>query len=208
MCGRYYIEADDTPEELRRLLEEAEERAGEPMPTGEIAPGRATAVVAASRTDRRPAAFAMRWGYPIEGGRLLINARSETAARKPMFADSLRARRCLIPASAWFEWDHRAKPPAKHRITPREERWFFLAGLYRLRGAADAEYTILTREAAGGLHDLHPRMPVALSADTAAAWLDPAADPERLILDSALTDTAWVPVREPGGAAQLSFLEA
>lgn len=207
MCGRFYIEAEDTPEQLRRLLDEAEERAGEPLPVGEIAPGSRTAVVAASRRDRRPAAFPMRWGYPAEGGRLLINARSETAAVRPTFSASLRERRCLIPASAWFEWDHRTRPMAKYRIAPRGEAWFFLAGLYRLTGLRESEYTVLTREAVDGLHDMHPRMPVVLPGSLASEWLDPAADPERLMRERALSDIAWVPVHTPGGT-QLSFLEA
>ena len=207
MCGRYYIEADDPPEQLRRLLAEAEERAGDPLPAGEIAPGRRCAVVALSRRSGRPAAFPMRWGYPLEG-KLLINARSETAARKPLFADSLRARRCLIPASAWFEWDHRARPLTKYRIAPRDEKWFFLAGLYRFGEGQAPEYTILTRAAADGLRDLHDRMPVALPADAAEAWLDPACDPESRMRQAALTDLRWTPVHAPGDTAQLSIFEA
>ncbi len=179
MCGRFYIPADDTPEMLADLLAEAERTETQPLPRGEITPGMRVAALCRSRASGTAKAFPMTWGYTGQG-RLLINARSETAAERPTFRDSLRARRCLIPAAAWFEWDHRAKPMAKFRIRRAAFPWFYLAGLYRLEDAGP-RCTILTREAVAGLHDLHDRMPVTVAPQDAAVWLDPDADPAELL---------------------------
>ena len=176
MCGRFYVPADDAPEVIARLMAEAERTARSPLPRGEITPGMRVAALCLSRVSRQAKAFPMTWGVPMQG-KLLINARSETAAEKPTFRDSLRERRCLIPAVAWFEWDHREKPMTKYRIRRSAFPWFYLAGLYRLEDDGP-RCAILTREAIEGLHDLHDRMPVTLAPEEAGAWLRPDADPE------------------------------
>ncbi len=107
MCTRFYIEPET--EELRQYLEEAKQsrlgrqflRAGSPVLTaGEIRPTCVVPVIASGR-DRKPGVFPMRWGFQIPGGSLLVNARSETAARKPTFRDAWKNHRCVIPAS-WY----------------------------------------------------------------------------------------------------------
>ena len=73
---------------------------------GEVFPGDRVPVLCLSRAGNlRP--FAMDWGYTLSDGKRLINARSETAAEKPMFRESMRLRRCLLPMSAYFEWERR-----------------------------------------------------------------------------------------------------
>ena len=63
----------------------------------------APVLVAHGRTLR---AFPMRWGMQNpRSGTLVINARKETAAQKPMFSESLRSRRCILPATKFYEWD-------------------------------------------------------------------------------------------------------
>ena len=114
MCGRFWIEPEDTAEELAQLLTGLEsamqtKAPGFTLPRGEIRPGDLAAVIAPNR-QRVPAVFAMRWGFPMDK-RLIINARSETAPARPMFSQSMKMRRCLIPASAYFEWDHRETKP-------------------------------------------------------------------------------------------------
>ena len=82
MCGRFYVPADDMPEVIEALLRQANRTAPEPLPRGEITPGMRVASLCLSRGSRRAKAFPMTWGYPMQG-KLLINARSETAAQKP-----------------------------------------------------------------------------------------------------------------------------
>ena len=90
MCGRYYIAEDDLSDELSRMIDELNrKKTPEGLKTsGEIFPSDIVPVLANSRKqDVQP--FAMRWGYAFPNGRPIINARSETAAQKPMFKDGM-----------------------------------------------------------------------------------------------------------------------
>ena len=136
---------------------------------GEVFPGDRVPVLCLSRAGNlRP--FAMDWGYTLSDGKRLINARSETAAEKPMFRESMRLRRCLLPMSAYFEWERRADGKRKYRIAPAEEGPFYLAGLYRFEGVRPV-CTVLTRAAAPEIEFIHGRMPVLLSAAAREDWI-------------------------------------
>jgi putative SOS response-associated peptidase YedK len=130
----------------------------------------------------------MRWGFPLDR-KLVINARLETAAEKPMFRESFRQRRCLIPASGWFEWDHREKKPPRYRFRVSGSRWFCLAGLYRVLPMQPPVFAVVTRPAEGPLAEFHDRMPLWFPPAQAGRWLDGAAD----AADSAgrVTDLCW-----------------
>lgn len=196
MCGRFYIDTDDTPDELIELLNRAEVKAqrlqpGLSLPRGEVRPGDPAAVIALSRTQER-SVFPMRWGFG-GGKRLLINARSETAAQKPTFRHSMQDRRCLIPASAYFEWDHRAKPLQKYQFHLASSPILYLAGLYRFE--ADQRlpvFTILTREAAPDIACFHDRMPIILPRHAADDWLNRSLPPDPL-MQQAVTQLVWQP---------------
>ena len=111
MCGRYFVAEKNTPQEMLAILD-ALNRRHTPVKTGEIFPSDSAAVIA--NTKRlTPAPFAMRWGYAMEDGRRVINARSETAAQKTLFADGMRSRRCLVPASGYYEWARRSREKTK-----------------------------------------------------------------------------------------------
>lgn len=194
MCGRFYVPDTDLPEELLALLSEAERRrlAVEPgfrLKRGELAPGDTVAVVAPGRAAPS-GAFPMRWGFRLgTPARLVFNARSESAGERPLFRESFASRRCLLPAAAYFEWDHRQKRPEKYRFFLPGEPLLYLAGLYRLT-AEGAECTVLTREAAGPLADFHERMPVILPREAHAAWLNPR-EKVGALLGEALTELQW-----------------
>ncbi len=212
MCGRFYVEDEDTPEELRLMMEEANRRPlaqQTPVRRGEVTPGSTACVKAPARGSGRLQAYPMRWGYPMNG-KLLINARLETAGERPTFRDSFLRRRCLIPASAWFEWDHAAKPMRKYRFSARETRWLYLAGLYRTAEDGSLQFTVVTREPTDVLRRFHDRMPLAFLPDAAGMWLGG----ETSVLSlcgEALGEIVWS-AEEAGGnetqkPAQLSFLE-
>jgi len=132
MCGRYYIEPDDRPERLHELFAEAKRRAenaGVELKSGEIFPSDIVPVIAPGK-DRTPGVFPMRWGIPRPGGGLVINARSETAAVRPMFRESVRTRRCLVPATNYFEWARKDGTKVKYAIRPGGEEPLFMGGLY------------------------------------------------------------------------------
>lgn len=138
-----------------------------------------------ARADGLPEAVRLRWGMLApwmkeadDPGRQ-INARSETAAEKPMFRDAFRRRRCLIPATGFYEWQKAGQGPARPffvGLATREPLAF--AGIWRDSRLADgstlSSCAILTMAASPLLRPIHPRMPVMLPAAVHAAWLDPA----------------------------------
>ena len=110
MCCRYYMEMSP---ELRPIVEAAERSKlyldhrsvlAKPLITeGEVFPDMLVPVIAANRAGKKTV-FPMIWGYHEEGiRRLIVNARSETAAEKRSFREGWAMHRCIIPASWYFE---------------------------------------------------------------------------------------------------------
>lgn len=175
MCGRYYIEDDDLVEELQAIIQEVqrkldEQNKGQIIKTGEIFPTDFVPVIANNK-QLVPTSFAMKWGYSLPDGKLIINARSETAADKPLFRDGIANRRCLIPASNYFEWEKRGKDKLKYAIRPSGRPMMYMAGVYRIENGK-AVFSILTREPAEQISFIHDRMPVILPGTVKDAWLD------------------------------------
>ena len=171
MCGRYFI--DDSLEGFEPLIEALNrgKPGGTPavqIKTGEIRPTDVAPAIANSRA-RRQRPFLMRWGFGGRDSHVVINARSETALVRPMFRDAMLERRCLVPASYYFEWQAQGKRRIKHAMKA-DGPVMYMAGLYRLEEGRPV-FTILTREPAPQIAFIHNRMPVILSRDAAGAWL-------------------------------------
>lgn len=204
MCGRFFI-PDDGPDELMALLNRAElrQRMHQPgfhLKRGEICPGDLAAVLAPNRR-RETTLFIMKWGFRLDK-RLVFNARSETAATKPLFRQSLQERRCLIPAASFFEWDHRLKKPAKFRFWPEGRPMMYLAGLYRFEPEAPLPaFTVLTRPAEGAISELHDRMPVILREEQLDLWLNGGIDPQ-FIFDETPPILACQPAEKADSASE------
>lgn len=106
-----------------------------------------------------------------------INARAETAWDSPAFGRSLRNRRCVIPADAFYEWDRAAKPRQPYAIGPaRAGEMLALAGIWSPIHDEGLTTAILTTTPNELLVPVHNRMPVILDRDSLDAWLDPEAD--------------------------------
>ena len=107
------------------------------------------------------------WGLAVSWDtKPLINARAETLERKKSFRPLL-ASRCLVPATAYFEWRRDGSRRLKNRIAPAD------GGLFAFAGLTDGErFTIVTCAPAAPIAHIHDRMPVILEADGEAAWLD------------------------------------
>ena len=163
-----------------KIIDEAQRRSREPVKTGEVCPTDLAAVVANNKSGE-PTPFAMRWGYMLNK-KPIINARSETAAEKSLFKDGMTQRRCLIPASWYFEWEKRGKDRIKYAIAPEGAGLIYLAGTYRKESdTGAASFVILTRPAAPGIAFIHDRMPAILSVELGRAWLDPHNDPREIL---------------------------
>lgn len=128
----------------------------------------------------------LRWGLvpswsrdPAIGNRM-INAKAETVAEKPAFRAAFRRRRCLIPASGFYEWQAQAGGKQPWHICRREGGLMALAGLWEHWDSAGQTLrtcTILTTDANQGIAPIHARMPVILQPDSFAAWLQPDTSP-------------------------------
>jgi putative SOS response-associated peptidase YedK len=105
----------------------------------------------------------------------LINARSETVAKKPMFRRLLRKYRCLVPTTGFYEWKKIGSRKVPYFIRLKDEKYFALAGLWdHWKGPEKEEirsFTIITTKANDVLNEIHPRMPVILRKDDEGLWL-------------------------------------
>ena len=164
MCGRYQFTAEQC-EEIRQIAEAIQRKYGsQNWAPGEIRPANHAPVLTETGGEITPRL--MKWGYQLPGT-LVINARAETAAEKPLFLDSVRMRRCLIPSTGFYEWDSRKR---KYLFTLPEEDALYMAGLYDRRGGEDC-YCILTTAPNDSMRPIHDRMPLILTEPQRRQWL-------------------------------------
>jgi putative SOS response-associated peptidase YedK len=123
------------------------------------------------------------WAKDPKGGARMINARSESVATKPAFRRAFNARRCLIPADGWFEWQRGPEHKQPYYTHYADGSSLAMAGLWEYWKPKDDpanEYpdglvtaTVLTTDAVGPLAQIHDRMPLVLPPEAWDAWLDP-----------------------------------
>jgi putative SOS response-associated peptidase YedK len=143
-----------------------------------IAPGSTNPVIVA---HERAEAVMMQWGLvphwtrDITATHRPINARAEGLAEKPMFRDLLRTKRCIVPASGFFEWKQEAGRKVQFYFHVRDDPVFAFAGLYDIwsnpAGTTLSTYTIITTVANALMAPIHDRMPVILKQDDEMRWL-------------------------------------
>lgn len=177
MCGRYVIAYDP-----HTLVSGFSLTRIQPFPRRwNVAPQSPVPVVYQTRDGERVGEL-MRWGLVPSWakdrtiGNKLNNARSETIFEKPSFRQAVRRRRCLLPASGFYEWQ--ATPSGKQPwyVTPRDEPLFAMAGLFEAwRPEEGTEWLltccIVTTAANALMAPIHDRMPVMVPHDRWAAWL-------------------------------------
>ena len=187
MCGRYTL-ANPDPKRLRLRFGLDQTAEVDEEPRYNIAPTDPVLAVR-ERAEQRDLGK-LRWGLlpgkwaTERGQRPLINARAESIATQPAFAESFRERRCLIPADGFYEWrrDEGGKVPLWfHR--PDDELFAF-AGVwaeYTPRGAEPIHSCAIVTCAPNELmRPIHDRMPVILDPAMEALWLDPDADEDEI----------------------------
>ena len=185
MCGRFVIarERDD----LAELFEIENLEISTSIVSFNIAPTQAVPIVVEREIDGMPSRelHPARWGLLPSfakdlSGPPLFNARIETALEKPSFKEATLHKRCVIPASGYFEWTKTDKTPLY--IHPPEGMLGF-AGIYwwwrdPQKAQSDPSRwvltcSMLTKDSAPSLAEIHDRNPVMLSPDSLAAWMAP-----------------------------------
>jgi putative SOS response-associated peptidase YedK len=115
------------------------------------------------------------WTKDIRTARPIINARAETLAEKPSFKPLLKTRRCLVPASGFFEWKHEGAKTIPFYIYLPDQPLFAFAGLYDEwhdpAGTVLATYTIITTEPNSLMATVHNRQPVILLQEHEEGWI-------------------------------------
>jgi len=177
VCGRYTLYGHE--DDLASLFSVST------FPLGSrynIAPTQDVPVIR-ERQDSGRELVVMRWGLvphwadPNTFKSNLFNARSESAAEKPSFRDAMRSRRCILPASGFYEWQTREAGPKQpiHFVRVDGEPLAF-AGLWSTNSkgaAATVSCTMLTASANQDMAEVHDRMPVILEREAWDRWLDP-----------------------------------
>ena len=180
MCGRFAV-AQTRFERIEQILgTEFPER----VPRYNIAPTQTIAVI----RQAEHGGYVMedfRWGlvpFWAKDSKLpysTFNARIETVETKPVFRGPFKSRRCLIPASGWYEWKTEAGKKWPSYFTSAGDEGLALAGLWDTWHAPDGytlrSCTILVGPANERVSTVHDRMPLILPDNAYRIWLDPAA---------------------------------
>ena len=154
-----------------------------------LAPSQEAPVIVRGELGRDRALTSMRWGLVPSWAKdskiahRTINARSETAAEKPSFRSAFKRRRCLVPASWFYEWQREAGAKVPYRIQRADHRPLAFAGLWERWTGSAAEpprvsFTVLTTDANDDVAPLHDRMPCLIAPDDFDRWLTPEVDDE------------------------------
>ena len=180
MCGRYRLSR------RKQLVEECFDCGPwdeEWSPRFNVAPTQPVPVIRQNPKEPIRELSLMKWGLiphwakDASGAAGMINARSETAATKPAFRDSLKFRRCLIPADAFYEWSRTGKTKQPYCLEVNEGEVFAFAGLWDGWKDANGNWvktcSILTTTPNAVTAPVHDRMPVILDSDSYDLWLDP-----------------------------------
>lgn len=178
MCGRYALTLKDKEalQELRDLIGDDFEMS----PRYNIAPQQTAPVI--RRLDDKMKLDELRWGFrPAwlkDKNKAQINARAETVFESKMFKHSALNRRCLVPATGWYEWQAREGGKQPHYFHRRDGGLLLLAGIWTTwhgeDGKDESNYAIITTEANSLAAPIHNRMPVILNEAGREAWLDSA----------------------------------
>lgn len=184
MCGRYNIlpDAQGLLDGFRVILEVVI------RPQYNVAPAQVAPVVI--ERDGRLVAVPMRWGFVPHWQKDAkpkfrpINARDDHVNTSGMFRESWQRRRCLVPASGFYEW-----LPDKGKKTPyllhrKDGQPFFMAGIWDRWAGADApqeSFAIITTSANDVAATVHDRMPVMLRNEAVLSWMEDLEEAKRLL---------------------------
>lgn len=222
MCGRYAMFGPvSVPRAsaavLRQMDIDLESILDQREPQFNVAPTQKAPVLA--HTDGGYELKATRWGLipswakDEKIGSKLINARAETVAEKLSFRTAFKKRRCLVPASGYFEWKGEAGHKQPYFIHSPEGDLLMFAGLWEgWKPNEDGDwlhtFTIITGEPGKVSGDIHDRQPVILPAESWEDWLTGGPDVASDVLNHAPeVELAYYPVTKAVGSPLNKGLE-
>ncbi|MDD7516462.1 SOS response-associated peptidase family protein [Ruminococcus flavefaciens] len=193
MCMSLRIEPSEMAKVLVKirkmsLAQEMSKKLGKSLTMfGDLYPADIAPVLAPNKYGNM-AIFPMVWGFTHKSTpKPLVNCRVETADSKPLWRDSWYRRSCVIPASWYYEWgypvyeddsrsmvEHRNTKNIKFAIQTEGSNVTYIAGLYRYEEHCDMQvpvFSVLTKEAAGTVRDIHDRMPLILDKEDVKEWI-------------------------------------
>jgi putative SOS response-associated peptidase YedK len=184
MCGRYSL----APTENIAARFDAQQEQLSLQPRYNVAPSQSLPVVVRNSPNRL---VEMQWGLIPSWSKepraqfSTINARAETISKSPVFRGPFKSRRCLVPASGFYEWQRTSNGKQPFCIRLKDDDLFAFAGLYDIWRDADGNelysYTVITTTPNRLVAPIHNRMPVILRRDDEDAWLDNKTEPTRLM---------------------------
>jgi putative SOS response-associated peptidase YedK len=178
MCGRF---ASQLPAELLARLFATTNPLPNLAPNWNIAPTQTAATIRLHPQTGARHLDALTWGLvphftkELKSAKRPINARAETVATSPLFRSAFAARRCLVPADAFYEWQTTVAGKQPFAIARADGAPLVMAGLWEGWRSPDGEvlrsFTLLTTEANAEMARLHHRMPVILESPDWPLWL-------------------------------------
>jgi putative SOS response-associated peptidase YedK len=184
MCGRYSL----VPTENIAARFDVQQEQLSLQPRYNVAPSQTMPVVVRNSPNRL---VEMQWGLIPSWSKeprvqfSTINARAESIAKSPVFRGPFKSRRCLVPASGFYEWQRTGQGKQPYCIRLNDGELFAFAGLYDIWRDAEGHelysYTIITTAPNELVAPIHNRMPVILHREDEDVWLDKGADPARLM---------------------------
>jgi putative SOS response-associated peptidase YedK len=175
MCSRYFLDADGNIIAYTFRV---------PVDGGlrkryNIAPTQEAPVIRLADGNRELAM--LRWGLvpswakDLAVGNKMINARAESVAEKPAFRQALEKRRCIVPATGFYEWTGAPGQKQPHAVTFPDQPVFAFAGLWErwkdASGKPVETFAIVTTDANETVASIHDRMPVIIPVEQADQWL-------------------------------------
>jgi putative SOS response-associated peptidase YedK len=184
MCGRYSL----VPTESIATRFDIQQQQLTLTPRYNVAPSQSMPVVVRNSPNRL---VEMQWGLIPSWSKepraqfSTINARAETITKSPVFRGPFKSRRCLVPASGFYEWQRSEQGKQPFCIRLKDADLFAFAGVYDIWHDADGNelysYTVITTTPNDLVASIHNRMPVILRQEDENLWLDKEADPARLL---------------------------
>ena len=184
MCGRYSL----VPTESIAARFDIQQQQLTLVPRYNVAPSQSMPVVVRNSPNRL---VEMQWGLIPSWSKepraqfSTINARAETITKSPVFRGPFKSRRCLVPASGFFEWQRTERGKQPFCIRLKDGDLFAFAGLYDIwhdaEGSELYSYTVITTTPNDLVASIHNRMPVILRQEDEDVWLDKESDPAQLL---------------------------